>query len=160
MTHLKMSRIRTLSFAAVAFAVTVAPAARAQANDPYLARARRILRTTPLVDGHNDLPWRIREDSLHANDLEAYNLRTKAPGMTDFPRLRAGMVGGQFWSVYLPGEPDDATYKALGKVSSTPGYARVQLEQIQLARRIIAKYPDKLMLATSESDVRKAFRAG
>jgi membrane dipeptidase len=132
----------------------------AQKADPYLERAKAVLRTTPLVDGHNDLPWRIREDSLHANDLEAYNLRTKAPGMTDFPRLKAGMVGAQFWSVYLPGEPDDATYKALGKVSSTPGYARVQLEQIQLARRIIEKYPDKLMLATSESDVRKAFKAG
>jgi membrane dipeptidase len=132
----------------------------AQTSDPYLARAKAVLRTTPLVDGHNDLPWRVREDTLHPNDIEAYDLRGKAPGMTDLPRLKAGMVGAQFWSVYIPGEPGDNTYAPLGKVSSTPGYARAQLEQIQIARRIIAKYPDRLQLATSEADVRRAFKAG
>ncbi|MEP7000800.1 MAG: dipeptidase [bacterium] len=131
----------------------------AQNGDPYLARAKAVLRTTPLVDGHNDLPWRIREDTLHANDLEAYDLRKRTPGMTDLDRLASGMVGAQFWSVYIPGEPDASDYKRNGKVSSVPGYARAQLEQIQLARRMIAKYPDRLMFATSTADVRRAFAA-
>ena len=151
-----MPRIRPLVVLAL-----VAPflSVSAQKTDQYLARAKAVLRTTPLVDGHNDLPWRIREDALHANDLDAYDLRGRAPGMTDLPRLEAGMVGAQFWSVYIPGEPNDGAYAPLGKVASTPGYARVQLEQIQLARRIIARYPQRLMLATSEADVRKAFKA-
>ena len=131
----------------------------AQKADPYLARAKAVLRTTPLVDGHNDLPWRIREDTLHANDLEAYDLRQRAPGMTDLQRLKQGMVGAQFWSVYIPGEPGASDYRRNGTVSSVPGYARVQLEQIQLARRMIAKYPDRLAYAASTADVRRAFAA-
>jgi len=131
----------------------------AQKSDPYLERAKAVLRTTPLVDGHNDLPWRIREDTLHANDLEAYDLRKRTPGMTDLERMKTGMVGAQFWSVYLPGEPDASDYKRNGKVSSVPGYARVQLEQIELARRMIAKYPERLVFATSTADVRRAFAA-
>src|SRR5258708_15300029 len=80
--------------------------------------------------------------------------------MTDLPRMRQGMVGAQFWSVYEPGEPDASTYKRNGKVTGTPGYARVQLEQIELAKRMIATYPRQLMPATTEADVRKAFREG
>jgi membrane dipeptidase len=132
----------------------------AQTLDPYLARAKAILRTTPLVDGHNDLPWRIREDTVHSNDIEAYDLRKRTPGMTDLQRLKDGMVGAQFWSVYIPGEPDASDYRRNGAVSSVPGYARVQLEQIELAKRMIAKYPDRLALATSTADVRRAFKAG
>ena len=131
----------------------------AQPSDPYLARAKAVLRTTPLVDGHNDLPWRIREDTLHANDLDAYDLRKRTPGMTDFARMKQGMIGAQFWSVYIPGEPDASDYRRNGKVSSVPGYARAQLEQIELARRMIAKYPERLVFATSAADVRRAFAA-
>ena len=131
----------------------------AQPSDPYLARAKAVLRTTPLVDGHNDLPWRIREDTLHANDLDAYDLRKRTPGMTDFARMRQGMIGAQFWSVYIPGEPDASDYRRNGKVSSVPGYARAQLEQLELARRMIAKYPERLVFATSAADVRRAFAA-
>lgn len=141
-------------------AFTAVMPARAQKTDPYLERARAVLRTSPLVDGHNDLPWRIREDAQHANDLEAYDLRKHTPGMTDLARLKQGMVGAQFWSVYIPGEPDAGDYKRNGAVSSVPGYARVQLEQIALAKRIIAKYPDRLAWATSTADVNHAFRAG
>ena len=137
--------------------VALAAPLSAQKADPYLARAEAVLKSTPLVDGHNDLPWRIREDTLHSNDVEAYDLRKRAPGMTDLARLKQGMVGAQFWSVYIPGEPDASDYKPNGKVSSQPGYARVQLEQIQLARRIIAKYPEYLTFASTEADVRKAF---
>ena len=142
------------------FVLAAVMPARGQKPDPYLERARKILRTSPLVDGHNDLPWRIREDTLHANDIEAYDLRKHTPGMTDLARLKQGMVGAQFWSVYIPGEPEAGDYKRNGAVSSTPGYARVQLEQIALAKRMIAKYPDRLALATSTADVRRAFKAG
>ena len=152
--HLSRSRDLVL-LVALAFAP-----AGAQKSDPYLGRARAILRTTPLVDGHNDLPWRIREDTLHANDVDAYDLRKPTPGMTDLVRLKQGMVGAQFWSVYIPGELDASDYRRNGAVSSVPGYARVQLEQMQLARRLIAKYPDRLAFATSTADVRRAFAAG
>ncbi|HET9013754.1 MAG TPA: dipeptidase, partial [Gemmatimonadaceae bacterium] len=119
-----------------------APAAPISAATPRdMARALRVLRTAPVFDGHNDLPWRIREDSIHPRDVEAYDLRTRTPGMTDLARLKAGHVGAQFWSVYLPGERNDGTYAANGAVSSAPGYARVQLEQIDIARRVIARYP-------------------
>src|SRR5690349_1410924 len=100
------------------------------AADPFLARAIKVLSEQPVIDGHNDLPWRIREDKNHPMDVEAYDLRGHTPGMTDLARLKAGHVGGQFWSVYIPGERGDAVYKPNGNVSSQPAYARAQLEQI------------------------------
>ncbi len=135
------------------------PRAAAPGADPYLARALRVLNGAPVFDGHNDLPWRIREDSAHPHDVAAYDLRTRRAGMTDLPRLRKGHVGAQFWSVYTPGEPDDANYAPNGAVSSTPGYARVQLEQIDIARRMIATYPE-LQWALTADGVRASFRRG
>jgi membrane dipeptidase len=117
-------------------------------NSPYLVRAERILRQTPLIDGHNDLPWRIREDSIARGNVDVYDLRKHTPGQTDLDRLRKGMVGAQFWSVYTPGEWRDS------------GYARVQLEQIDIARRVIAKYPDRLALALSADEIRRDFKQG
>jgi membrane dipeptidase len=122
--------------------------ADAQAADSNLARAKRILRTTPLVDGHNDLAWRIREDKHTPRDVEAYNLRHQTPGHTDLARMKEGMVGAQFWSVYIPGEIKDS------------GYARVQLEEIDIARRFIAKYPERLAFATRAADIRYDFSQG
>jgi membrane dipeptidase len=124
-----------------------------------MARALRVLRAAPVMDGHNDLPWRIREDSVHPRDVDAYDLRARTPGMTDLARLKQGHVGAQFWSVYLPGEPGDATYAPNGSVSSKPGYARVQLEQIDIARRVIARYPE-LQWAPTAGDVRAAMKGG
>ena len=143
------------------FALTAAAASvtRAQATDPNMARALRVLRTAPVMDGHNDLPWRIREDTVHPMDVEAYDLRKKTPGMTDLARLKQGHVGAQFWSIYIPGEPTDGAYKSKGAVASTPGYARVQLEQIDIARRVIAKYPE-LQWAPTSADVRSAMKNG
>jgi membrane dipeptidase len=127
--------------------------------DPYLARALRVLTAQPVIDSHNDLPWRIREDKAHPMDVEGYDLRTRTPGMTDLARLKAGHVGGQFWSVYIPGERGDAVYKPNGAVSSQPGYARVQLEQIDIARRVVARYPE-LQWATTADSVRSAIGRG
>jgi membrane dipeptidase len=118
------------------------------ADDPYLARAKRILKQTPLIDGHNDLPWRIREDSVARGNVDSYDLRKHTPGHTDLDRLKKGMVGAQFWSVYIPGEWRDS------------GYARVQLEQIDIARELVAKYPDRLALALSAQDIRRDFKEG
>jgi membrane dipeptidase len=103
------------------------------------------------MDGHNDLPWRIREDTVHPHDVNAYDLRKRTPGMTDLARLKAGHVGAQFWSIYIPGEPGDPAYKSNGEVSSKPGYARVQLEQIDIARRMIAKYPELQWTLTADA---------
>src|SRR5258705_269764 len=138
-------------------AAVAAPVSAATASD--MARALRVLRAAPVLDGHNDLPWRIREDSVHPRDVEAYDLRARAPGMTDLPRLKQGHVGAQFWSVYIPGERGDATYAPNGTVSSVPGYARVQLEQIDIARRVVAKYP-ALRWTPTASAARLAMRDG
>ena len=123
----------------------LAPPMGAQANDPHLERARRILRSTPLVDGHNDLPWAIRRSTTSPMDVEAYDLRKTTTGHTDLERLRAGMLGAQFWSVYIPGDIADS------------GFARVQLEQIDIGRRVIAKYPE-FQWALTAPEIRKAFR--
>ena len=66
-------------------------------NDAALARARRILKASPLIDGHNDLPIVIREDKQAPGDVEAYDLRKHTSGDTDLERLRSGQVGAQFW---------------------------------------------------------------
>lgn len=116
--------------------------------DVRVAYVKKLLRNTPLVDGHNDLPWAMREAAKNPLDVVAYDLRTTTAGMTDIARLRKGMVGGQFWSVYIPGEVRDS------------GYARIQLEQIDIAKRVIARYPDVFVPAFSAADVRAAYARG
>lgn len=132
----------------------VSPTLSAQATpDASMARhlevARRVLETTPLVDGHNDLPWAIRENEEAPMDVGAYDLRTRAPGHTDIPRLRAGGMGAQFWSVYVP-----------SSTMEEGNAARTQLEEIDIARQIIARYPDHFALALSPSDVERIFGEG
>ena len=112
-----------------------------------LAHAREVLRVHPLIDGHNDLPWAIRVDPDASGDVDRYDLRQPTPGHTDLARLRSGGVGGQFWSVFVPAE--------IGS-----GHARVQLEQLDLARRMVARYPDDLVLCRTADDVESAFGAG
>jgi membrane dipeptidase len=112
-----------------------------------LRHARRLLRSTILIDGHNDLPIAMRGYEPAPSDVVAYDLRGRSPGETDIPRLREGLVGAQFWSVYIPGEGGGP-------------YARMQLEQIDLARRVIARYPDSFRLAGTAAEIRAAHRAG
>ena len=133
-------------FAAALFSVAVlASSLAAQSSESHLDRARRVLRATPLIDGHNDLPWAIRRAATSPMDVDAYDLTRKTPGHTDLARLRAGMLGAQFWSVYIPGDMADS------------GFARVQLEQIDIGRRVIAKYPE-LQWALAAPEIRRAFR--
>ncbi|MFW6089250.1 MAG: dipeptidase, partial [Gemmatimonadota bacterium] len=127
----------------VAFAIGGLPsAAGAQEAEPAVdttrvAEARALLDRHPVFDGHNDLAWAIRRAETPL-DVEAYDLREPTPGHTDLERLAAGGVGAQFWSVYIPGEIADS------------GYARVQLEQIDVARRVIERYPEFELVGTAD----------
>jgi len=145
------------TLALLALSTLALPVAAQAPSAADIARAKRVLSTTPLVDGHNDLPWRIREDKDMPHDVERYDLRKHTPGMTDLARLREGMVGAQFWSVYIPGERTDPAYASPGSSASSPGYARVQLEQIDIARRVIEKYPELLAAARTAGDVPRLF---
>jgi membrane dipeptidase len=122
-------------------------AAAGPSEDAALQRARRLLASTILVDGHNDLPYAVRNFKDAPGDIVAYDLRKPTPGDTDLARLRAGGLGAQFWSVYIPGE-------------GRGPFARPQLEQIEIARRIIARYPDSFRFATTVAEIRAARRDG
>lgn len=141
-THRDLKPILCCALLAAALA---APALAA--DDDALAHANRLLSKTILVDGHNDLPIAIRGSQQAPGDVDAYDLRGPVPGQTDIARLRAGHVGAQFWSVYIPGELKS-------------GYARMQLEQIDIARRMIAKYPDVFRLTGTVAEVRAAHGDG
>ncbi|HUH13772.1 MAG TPA: dipeptidase [Longimicrobiales bacterium] len=118
------------------------------AGDEHLATARRVLSAVPLFDGHNDLPWAIRGYDAAPHDVVAYDLRRRTPGHTDIQRLRDGMVGAQFWSIYIP-------YGAVRE-----GAAKVQLEQIDIAKQIFARYPDVFEETLTPDAALAAFRAG
>ena len=143
----KSRAMRTLILAAALLAATPADARPIDAK--VQARIDRILKRTPLIDGHNDLPWAIRLD--HGQSVAGLASRTEErekPLMTDMARLRAGHVGGQFWSVYITGTltGDEAI--------------RTTAEQIDTARRIIDAYPQDLELAASADDVVRIHRSG
>jgi membrane dipeptidase len=112
-----------------------------------------LLAETPLIDGHNDLPWqyyRRHENRFVDLDVAQDQRDLEPPLHTDIPRLRAGGVGAQFWSVYVPishygGEPGDA--------------ARV-LAQMDVVRRLAERYPDDLELAFTAQDVRRIHAEG
>ncbi len=106
------------------------------------AAARELLRRFPLIDGHNDLPWALRR----RGDVDLTQPVTGTH--TDLPRLAAGGVGAQFWSVYVP-----ATFAGDNAVAAV-------LEQVDLARRMVAQYPNSLELALTAADVERIFASG
>jgi membrane dipeptidase len=114
-------------------------------TSPSLDEARELLREFPVVDGHNDLPWALREQVRY--DLDARDLATdqSAHLHTDLPRLRAGGVGAQFWSVYVR--------------SDLPDPVPATLEQIDCVRQLLARYPRDLRPALTAADLETA-RAG
>jgi membrane dipeptidase len=139
-------RHAALAAAALGVAAAAVPARAQQSEADLLARARRIHAQTPLVDGHNDLPWEIREKA--GGDLARLDPRRSNPAQhTDIPRLRAGAVGGVFWAAYVPSD------------YAKGGAARVALEQIDLIHRMTAASPD-LRLALTADDVERAHREG
>jgi membrane dipeptidase len=146
--------MKTAPFAAILLcAGASAVVAQAAPADPNMARALRALAAQPVIDGHNDLPWAIREDAERPMDVDAYDLRKRTRGHTDLARLKQGKVGAQFWSIYIPGEPSDPAYRPKGAVASLPGYARVQLEQIDIATRVVNKYPELQWALTADGVV-------
>jgi membrane dipeptidase len=113
-----------------------------------LDRAYALHKSVALIDGHNDFPWALREKSP-GRDLMVLDIAKPQPSiMTDIARLRAGGVGGQFWSVYVPSSMQ-------GKDA-----VRATLEQIDIVHRMAAKYPETLTLARTADDVERAFKAG
>jgi membrane dipeptidase len=143
-----MTIIRAIRSAIAVAAVSTLVSAPAAAQDDAMARVQKLLTLTPLFDGHNDLPWEIRNQEAAPKDVAAYDLRKRTSGHTDIERLRQGMVGAQFWSVYIPSS------------SVETGAAKMQLEQIDIALQIIARYPDVFELARTASDVERIFGSG
>jgi membrane dipeptidase len=120
------------------------------ADAKHLETVREILRAVPLIDGHNDVPWqyRRRETNFTGIDLARSTAELKPTMHTDIPRLRAGGVGGQFWSVYVPTRLSGAD-----AVQAT-------IEQIDVVYRMCARYPETFELALTADDVIRIHKNG
>lgn len=144
-------RTLLLAVALAALASTQAHAGAPGAAPDYAARVARVLKATPLIDGHNDWAETLRGragDKRWTIDLTRLPATGDARYNTDIQRLRRGKVGGQFWSVYVGAE-----LPPLEQVKET-------LEQIDLIRTIVARYPDTFELARTAADVRRIHKAG
>jgi membrane dipeptidase len=118
------------------------------AQTDLLARARALHQQTPLIDGHNDYPWALRENNV-ARDIDKLDIAVPQPTIhTDIARLRAGGVGGQFWSVYVPA------------AMQGPEAVRATLEQVDVVHRMMRRYPDTFELARTAADVERIFKTG
>jgi membrane dipeptidase len=116
-------------------------------DDEALTAARTLLERAPVFDGHNDLPWVIRQDKIARGDVLAYDLtRVHEQGDTDIPRLREGHVGAQFWAAFQP--------------TGVPHPARTTLELIDVIRRIEAAHPDIFLPGRRAADFARARREG
>jgi len=139
--------MRTVWAAALALCIC---AASAGAED-VAARVMRVLKGTPLIDGHNDWPEVLREREGDAR--WTVDLRNRLKGgdelyNTDVTRLRKGMVGGQFWSVWVsPGLPG-------------PEQVKETIEQIALVQSLAERYPDTFAMARTAADVRRIHKSG
>jgi len=142
--------MKTALLLAVTAALMAAPASAQQIDPKVKARIDRILKATPLIDGHNDIAEQLAENyKRHIDGLASgTDQRQPHPLMTDMARLRAGRVGGQFWSVYINGAlTGDAAI-------------RETIEQIDIVRRMIEAYPSDLELARTADDVVRIHKAG
>ena len=120
---------------------------RCAQQDPYVQQARQLMREVPLIDGHNDLPWATRVG--FALSLDSADIARPQPSlMTDIPRLRQGLLGGQFWSAYTPSSFEGR------------GAARVGMEQVDYVHRLVARYPETFELAGTADDVVRIHRGG
>lgn len=146
------SALRAVLLTAIMTAALI-PAGSSAADAPTaanLATVQKILRAVPLIDGHNDVPWNYRRLKANFDTLDLARDTSQPPAemVTDIPRLRAGGVGGQFWSVYIP-------------TSLTNGAAvQAVIEQIDIVHRMIARYPDTLELALTAADIERIHRKG
>lgn len=114
--------------------------------DSYREQAERIMQDTPVIDGHNDLPWQLL--NLFNNQLQdpKANLTTLSGTHTNIPKLKAGFVGGQFWSAYVPCD------------TQNKDAVKRTLEQIDVVHRMCQLYPETFLCVTNSSGIRQAFR--
>ncbi|KAM9408278.1 dipeptidase 1 [Pholidichthys leucotaenia] len=116
------------------------------AQEDYLARAEKLMSETPLIDGHNDLPWQLRKQfNNELNKVDLYKLESTH---TNIEKIQKGKLGAQFWSAFVP---CDAQYKDA---------VRQTLEQIDVVHRMCQKYPETFMFATTAQEIEDAFRKG
>ena len=135
-----------LVLAGLILVVGIGWAAVSSAQQGVLEQAIALHRETPLIDGHNDIPWTFREKANR--DLSKMDLRQRQPQLhTDIPRLRQGGVGGQFWSVYVP-----VTMQGPEAVQAT-------MEQIDFVYQMMDRYPDTFELARTAADIERIFKA-
>ncbi|WP_241656402.1 dipeptidase [Sphingomonas oligophenolica] len=130
------------------FAVLVATPAAAQTVDTRIAR---VLTAAPIVDGHNDLAWELRDaqgGKVEATDLTRDTDKLPHPLQTDIARLRRGHVGAQFWSVWIPAD------------TAGPRAVEMTLEEIDIVRRFVAANPTAFALATTAADIRRIEQVG
>jgi membrane dipeptidase len=147
---------KTFSWLIVACVALPLACLAAPAGQDYAARVAQVLKKTPLIDGHNDLPWEIRErfhSKVSTIDLnsDTSKIPVDADGfalMTDIQRLRHGGVGGQFWSVFIPVEMQG------------PLAVQTTLEQIDIVRQMAERYPKDFEMAYTAADVRRIHAAG
>jgi len=138
---------RLVSFLLVVAALALPIAIASSPQDDLLARARRLHAEVPLIDGHNDYPWEVREKA--GGDLAKLDISLPQPSLhTDLARLRSGGVGAQFWSVYVP-----PTLAGEAAVTAT-------LEQIDVVHRMLRRYPGQLELALTAADIERIHKAG
>ncbi|XP_027600374.1 dipeptidase 1 isoform X1 [Pipra filicauda] len=118
------------------------------AGQQYREEAERIMTTTPVIDGHNDLPWQLLKRFNNQLRVSAANLTLLNDTHTNIPKLRRGHVGGQFWSVYVPCETQnrDAVKRTL--------------EQIDVVQRMCDLYPETFECVTDSAGIRNAFLSG
>src|SRR4029450_12418546 len=118
-----------------------------QTDAALLSRAKALHREVPLIDGHNDYPWALRDNAARA--LDKLDITKAQPSiMTDIARLRAGGVGGQFWSVYVPAD-------LAGRSALT-----APLEEIDTVHQMTRRYPDAFELALTADDIERIFKQG
>jgi len=149
-----LTRRELLRTAAALTIASAAPALLAQEPKPARKKVvltdegRKVHAAGYVFDGHNDLPWEMR--SKADSSFTKRDIALPQPEMhTDIPRLKQGNVGAQFWSVYVPAE------------TAKDGTALLQtLEQIELVKAMIARYPDTFAAATTVADIEAARKAG
>lgn len=142
-------RTALFGFAAVVAAAGLMSSADLDAQSQnLLTRAKALHEQVPLIDGHNDYPWALRGLDP-GRDLASADITKSVPKlMTDIPRLRAGGLGGQFWSVYVP------------STMAPPQAVVATLEQIDIVHRMVKRWPETFELALTADDVERAFKRG
>ncbi len=148
----RRTAFKYLPFAILVTLLLCCAGAKAEQDDAF-ARVQKILARTPLIDGHNDLPWQYRArygNRLSRMDIADDLTQLERPTHTDLARLRQGMLGGQFWSVYIPID----TYGGI------PGDTASVLKQIDVVYRLVERYPDDLEIALTAADVRRVHASG